>query len=667
MMRVGNSALVTTEKERCRMCYTCVRECPAKAIRVSGFQASVESIRCIGCGNCVRVCSQGAKSIQSALEEVLTLLEGEHPVAAIIAPSFPAEFSDMEPNRLVGMLKQVGFSDVFEVSFGADLVAQEYVKVLQKTKESYIGSTCPSIVSYIEKFHPDLVPHLMPVVSPMIATARVVRQKMGDSTKVVFIGPCVAKKGEARHEEVQDEVNAVLTFAELRDLFALTRTTPENAPLSLFASPRGRLGGIFAVTRGLFETAGLREDILEGSILAAEGNPRFISAIKEFRKGGDSVRLLELLCCNGCIMGVGFSRDEHLLVRRSHVSDYVRHRVKTVTKDEHAAESAEFSHINLERSFSIQDCSLAEPTEEELQLALRSMGKENKEDELNCGACGYQTCREHAVAVFRSLAEPEMCLPYMVVHLRDTVAQLETSNKDLVRVQEALTQTEKLASMGQMAAGIAHEVNNPLGIVLLYANLMLEECLAGSRAREDLEIVVEQANRCKKIVTGLLNFARQNKVFRQRTNMIEFIEKLTQTFNVPENIVVTFENRLRTSSPNANIDADQIQQVMLNLMQNALAAMPSGGTLTLVLRGDSNTITLEVRDTGTGISEENIGKIFDPFFSTKPVGKGTGLGLAVVHGIIKMHQGKITVESNAKPEVGPCGSKFIVNLPRDEV
>jgi signal transduction histidine kinase/Pyruvate/2-oxoacid:ferredoxin oxidoreductase delta subunit len=667
MMRVGNSALVTTEKDRCRMCYTCVRECPAKAIRVSGFQASVESVRCIGCGNCVRVCSQGAKSVQSALEDVLQLLEGEQPVVAIIAPSFPAEFSDMEPNRLVGMLKKVGFADVFEVSFGADLVAQEYVRVLQITKESYIGSTCPSVVSYIEKFHPDLVPHLMPIVSPMIATARVVRKKIGENSKVVFIGPCVAKKGEAKHHEVQDEVNAVLTFAELRDLFSLTKTTVDNSALSTFATPRGRLGGIFAVTRGLFEAAGLREDILEGSILAAEGNPRFISAIKEFRKGGDSVRLLELLCCNGCIMGVGFSRDEHLLVRRSHVSDYVRHRVRTVAREEHATEAAEFNNINLARTFSIQDCSLAEPTEEELLLALRSMGKENKEDELNCGACGYQTCREHAVAVFRSLAEPEMCLPYMVVHLRDTVAQLETSNQDLLRMQEALTQTEKLASMGQMAAGIAHEVNNPLGIVLLYANLMLEECVAGTRTREDLEIVVEQANRCKKIVTGLLNFARQNKVFRQKTNMIEFIEKATQTLNAPENILVIFENRVGPHGPIAHIDADQMLQVMLNLMQNAIAAMPSGGNLTLVVRGDSNTITLEVRDTGTGISEENIGKIFDPFFSTKPVGKGTGLGLAVVHGIIKMHQGKITVESNSRPETGPCGSKFIVNIPRDEI
>jgi signal transduction histidine kinase/iron only hydrogenase large subunit-like protein len=648
------------------MCYTCIRECPAKAIRVSGTQASVEVERCIGCGNCVRVCSQGAKQVHNETEAVLRMLEQKTPVVAILAPSFPAEFFDVEPNRLVGMLKKVGFDEVFEVAFGADLVAHEYTRILASSKGTFIGTTCPAIVAYIEKYHPDLVSHLMPVVSPMIATARVVRKKMGSDTRVVFVGPCIAKKGEARHPEVSGEVDAVLTFSELRNLFDLTNTTAAEARLDCFATPRGGRGGILAVTRGLLDAAGLREDILEGSILAAEGNPRFVSSIKEFKKGGDRVRLLELLCCNGCIMGVGFSRDEELLVRRSYVSEYVRHRVRTMSEEDSSEELHDYSTIPLEREFLVQDCRIDEPDASTLAATLRAMGKERREDELNCGACGYATCREHAVAVCRGLAETEMCLPYMVVHLRETVAQLETSNVDLRKVREVLSQTEKLASMGQMAAGIAHEVNNPLGIVLLYANILLEECKRDETNRDDLEIIVEQANRCKKIVTGLLNFARQNKLFRQTCNVRELVDRAVRSFTPPDEIAVFIENRIADGNFFANIDADQMLQVLANLMQNAAAAMSQGGTLTLVLRGDFNSVTFEVRDTGVGISEENIQKIFEPFFSTKPVGKGTGLGLAVVHGIVKMHQGKISVESNARPERGPCGSKFVVTIPRDE-
>lgn len=226
-------------------------------------------------------------------------------------------------------------------------------------------------------------------------------------------------------------------------------------------------------------------------------------------------------------------------------------------------------------------------------------------------------------------------------------------------------QSEKLASMGQLAAGVAHEVNNPLGIVLMYAHLLLEENGGNGQLRDDLETIVEQADRCKRIVSGLLNFARQNKTICQPTNVIELVQDTIKTVNLPDEITVT--TILELDEPVAEIDREQIAQLLVNLFTNAQSAMPSGGELTVAVRGDDANVHLSVRDTGVGIPEENLSKIFDPFFTTKQIGKGTGLGLAVLYGIVKMHRGSVKVQSNTDPEKGPCGTVFSVTLPRFEM
>ena len=220
-----------------------------------------------------------------------------------------------------------------------------------------------------------------------------------------------------------------------------------------------------------------------------------------------------------------------------------------------------------------------------------------------------------------------------------------------------------MASMGQLAAGIAHEVNNPLGVVLMYAHLLLDDCPKNSPTGDDLRMIVEQADRCKKIVAGLLHFARQNKLVRSPIDLRELTERALRTIEIPANIEVRIEHDL--ADPIAEIDRDQIVQVLTNLISNAVAAMePAGGTLTLRSSGDADRVRLVVRDTGVGIPEENRKKIFEPFFTTKPMGKGTGLGLAVTYGIVKLHSGDIFVESQSDPAAGPTGTAFTVTLPR---
>ncbi|MEI8374375.1 MAG: [Fe-Fe] hydrogenase large subunit C-terminal domain-containing protein [Planctomycetota bacterium] len=658
-------AYITTVEERCRMCYTCVRECPVKAIRITEGQAQVIGERCIACGNCVRVCSQGAKLLRSTSHEVRALLNSGARVAACVAPSFPAEFVDIDHTQLVGMLRELGFNLVVEVAFGADLVAREYWELLLVCNgHRYISTTCPAIITYVERYYPELVPFLAPIVSPMIATARALKEIHDKELKIVFIGPCIAKKMEAQGKSVAGEIDAAITFAELRELFAEASIDPDLVEPSDFDPPQGGVGGLFPISRGVLQAANLREDLLTGEIVATQGRSHVLEAIKEFADGDLGAKLLELLCCEGCIMGAGLTNDLPLFNRRRRVRTYVNARMKTCDHECWQHDMQEMSRLNLSRTFQANDQRIPVPAHGEIEEIMHRIGKWVPADELNCGACGYDTCREHAVAIHKRLAETEMCLPHTIDQLRMALREVESSHVQLAVAQEALLQSEKLASMGQLAAGIAHEVNNPLGVVLMYAHLLLDDCEPQSKMREDLVMIAEQADRCKKIVAGLLHFARQNKVVRIFNDLRELINRAMLTIPVTENVTVNIKHGL--ADPMVEVDRDQIVQVLMNLVSNALAAMESGGALTIATEGDEHNVRLIVRDTGVGIPPENIKKVFDPFFTTKQMGKGTGLGLAVTYGIVKMHNGDIRVQSQADPAAGPTGTTFTVTLPRKE-
>jgi C4-dicarboxylate-specific signal transduction histidine kinase len=389
-----------------------------------------------------------------------------------------------------------------------------------------------------------------------------------------------------------------------------------------------------------------------------------LDAIKEFAEGDLGARLLEVLCCEGCITGPGMTSDLSPFNRRRQVRHYVCHRIDHLDRAQWTAAMERFGDLDLHRTYHADDQRIATPAQADLVPIMHRMGKFEPCDELNCGACGYDTCLEHAVAIYKNLAESEMCLPNTIDQLRVALKEVEASHSQLAAAQEALVQSEKLASMGQLAAGIAHEVNNPLGVVLMYSHLLLDECDAKSKMREDLAMVAEQADRCKKIVAGLLHFARQNKVCRAACNLDELVDRTMRTAAVPDGITAEIEHGL--ADPTAEIDRDQIVQVLTNLLSNAVAAMPGGGRLTIRTSGDEDRVRIAVADTGIGIPPDNIKKIFDPFFTTKEMGKGTGLGLAVTYGIIKMHSGDIRVESQADPSRGPTGTTFTVTLPRKE-
>lgn len=661
-----------TVKDRCRVCYTCVRGCPAKAIRILDRQAEIVADRCIGCGNCVRVCGRGAKKVVNTVPDVEALLATSSKVAALVAPSFPAEFFDIidgdDAQVWVGMLRSLGFGLVNEVGFGADLVAHRYRQLLEGRArgQRYIATTCPAVVGYVERYWPDLVGQLAPLVSPMVATARVLRALHGPDLRTVFIGPCLAKKVEASMEELAGEVDAAITFAELRAMFLSRGITPARVTPSDFDAPHPGTGTLFPLNRGLFQAAGISEELDSTEAIAAHGGPAsFVTAIEEFAGGNLDFGLLEVLCCNGCVSGPGMTSSEKPFARRARVAKYANESKHSRDSGEWQASMARFADLDLSRTFLPFDQRTAMPSEDEIGRILRSMGKESEVDELDCKACGYSTCREHATAIYRGLAETTMCLPYVIERFDHTVRQLSESNQQLENAQEQLMHSERLASMGQLAAGVAHELNNPLGVVLLYAHLLRDEAGEGSSIRKELSLISDQATRCKRIVSDLLDFARENKLLLEQLRVEELIKRSLAGLPLPDNVEIALE--LGHRHPECECDPAQMIQVLTNLYSNAFAAMPDGGKLTIATREEGERLIISVHDSGTGIAPENLKQIFQPFFTTKQIGKGTGLGLAVVYGIVKMHRGDIGVESNADPARGPTWTRFKVSIPHNQV
>ncbi len=665
------SAIIQTIRQNCRRCYSCVRACPAKAIRIVDGQASVVPERCIGCGSCTLVCSQNAKAYASSVENVQRMLATGAPVAALIAPSFPADPLGYDPGRLVGALAEVGFRYVVEVAYGADLVSAQYAKLLSKHETGVrIATACPSVVEYVRKYNPDMVDSLVPIVSPMIASALAVQAEHGADVGCVFIGPCIAKKLEARDPLLPPVVAQVLTFEELGRLLArssVSVTDPNIVPRP-FDPPHPALGRLFPLAGGLVKTARLeRDSFVNPEILVLTGADETADVLATLTPDQKEPLIIEAMMCRGCYSGPGLSARDPRLARKRKLKEHVRAHLDGARECEAAAAVPEISGIKLERTFTRDDKRLRTPTEEDIRLILAHTNKFSREDELNCGACGYATCREKAIGVYRELAEEAMCLPFMIEQAERVCHELKVPWPELREVHRHLINTEKLASMGQMAAGVAHELNNPLGTIILYTTILSRKLGDRPELKHDVDLLVTEAQRCKKIIGMLLDFARQSRLHLERTPVSQLLARaVEESLFAAEPGGTSIEIDCEPSSADLEIDVDRDQfgQVLVNLIKNGIEAMEDKkGTIRLgaAPAADPTRIRMTVSDEGRGIPAEARDKVFQPFFTTKSIGKGTGLGLPIAYGIVKMHRGSIWFES----EVGK-GTTFIIELPKTQ-
>lgn len=649
--------IVTTIGQRCKRCYSCIRECPARAIRVINGQAVVIEDRCICCGHCVKVCSQNAKKVLNYNDVVLNqILPGDNAVV-ILAPSFPASFPK-NYGKIATALRKIGFKMVTEAAFGADLISGMYSQYLEKnTDGTIISSACPAVYNWIEKYYVDMVPSLAKVVSPMIAMGRFIKKNFGNDTKVVFIGPCIAKKSEAYDFEVKDAIDTVLTFKELKELFTELDIDLDQLKDSDLDQPHAYMGKVYPLTGGLLKTTEVHGDILEKEIIVVEGKSHVGEILHEIADKKIKAKFIDILFCEGCISGPGMDSNLNFYSRREKVINYINRNINSFDKREWKSNLYNNRDINLERSFHARNQRKPTPSEEVIKEILSRTNKFDKTHELNCGSCGYPSCREYAIAIAKELAEEDMCLPYLI-------EKLEQANIEIKEAHEQLSSAEKLASIGQLAAGVAHEINNPLGSIMLYASMLkrkIEKAAEDQQSAEDLKLIIDEANRCKNIVSNLLNFARQGRLKVGEININNLLLDVIKLIQVNPD----FSGISISINDNSDIsiiegDKDQLKQVLLNLINNACEALETSEVkkIDLNLSTDNNRIIIEVKDSGCGIPEENINKIFTPFFTTKKIGKGTGLGLAITYGIIKMHRGDIRVTSTLGN-----GTSFTITLP----
>ncbi len=390
---------LTLKKSNCKNCYKCIRHCPVKAIRFSGNQAHIIGNECILCGQCFVVCPQNAKEIVDETEKVKVLLQSGSPVIVSLAPSFVANYDGAGINSMRKALKQLGFYDVEETAIGATIVKNEYERMIEEEeRDVIISSCCHSINLLIQKHYPSALPYLADVVSPMQAHCNDIKQRYMNA-KTVFIGPCVAKKDEAEHYE--GIVDAVLTFEELTEWLKSENIEIEQEKDNDICS-RARF---FPTTGGVLKT--MAQENTGFTYLALDGVENCIAALKDIESGKIHKCFIEMSACVGSCMGGPVMEKYH---HTETVRDYIAIAQYAGEKD---FEVSQPKAIELKKHFAFIEQRLPTPSEQEINSVLRQMGKFKPSHELNCGSCGYNTCREKAVAIIQGKAESSMCLPFL--------------------------------------------------------------------------------------------------------------------------------------------------------------------------------------------------------------------------------------------------------------
>lgn len=392
------SECLTLKKSNCKNCYKCIRHCPVKSIRFSGNQAHIIGNECILCGQCFVVCPQNAKQIVDETEKVKVLIQSGAPVYASVAPSFIANYQGIGINGIRKALIKLGFAGAEETALGATVVKTEYEKMLADgTKDILISSCCHSVNLLIQKYYPSLLPYLADVMSPMQAHCSDIKKRFPDA-KTVFIGPCVSKKDEAEHYE--GIVDAVLTFEELTEWLKAERIDLE-ADLDVDDESRARF---FPTTGGILKTMANRTP--DYTYMAIDGVDNCIAALKEIEQGNVHKCFIEMSACAGSCVGGPVMEKYHRspIIDYQSVADYAGKKDFKVTQPD---------SLDLKKHFEPIERRYGAPSESEIQDILKKMGKNRPEDELNCGSCGYDTCREKAIAIYHGKAEISMCLPYL--------------------------------------------------------------------------------------------------------------------------------------------------------------------------------------------------------------------------------------------------------------
>ncbi|TEB14027.1 Iron hydrogenase 1 [Pelotomaculum sp. FP] len=412
--------LIKTNDAKCRDCYKCVRHCPVKAISIKSNQdesqvhVKVLDESCIHDGLCTSICPQKAKVVVSLLEKVKELLNSESGmVVASVAPSFPSAIPLDDPGLFPSLLRRLGFSYVGQTAVGAELIALEHRRL--NAPGPVISSACPVVVNLVEQYYPHLIPYLSPLVSPMVAHGRYLKTRFPGCT-VVFIGPCIAKIGEAMSEEVRDAVDYVLGFNEVWDWIKEENVDLKEIPKAGFDGYTPGPARLFPVEGGQLLASYMSTDIIDRGVQAVSGLDNCTTLFKNFTPATIEQRpgFTELLACSGgCLGGPCAASADDIYLKRIKLMDYYSYNVQWEQPLNQRMEKLSMPADLLYRKYRDRKVNLPVPDEGQIKDILAMSDKFEPGDELNCGACGFDTCREKAIAVYQGKAEPQMCIPFM--------------------------------------------------------------------------------------------------------------------------------------------------------------------------------------------------------------------------------------------------------------
>ena len=519
---------LTLKKSNCKSCFRCVRKCPVKAIRFSGNQAHIIGNECILCGNCVVQCPQNAKEIADGIEKVRVLLQSGDPVVVSLAPSFVANYGGIGIESMRRAIKKLGFYDVEETAIGATIVKREYERLIkEEERDIIITSCCHSVNLLIQKRFPECLEYLADVMSPMQAHCSNIKKRI-PNVKTVFIGPCVAKKDEAEYYE--GIVDAVLTFEELDKMLGEAYITLEQESDSNEDS-RARF---FPTTGGVLKT--MAQDAPGYTYLAVDGVENCMTALKDIASGKIHKCFIEMSACIGsCIGGPVMNRSGKPLV-----SDYMKIASYAGARDFDVAQP---DAAELKKNFSAIEHKLPMPSESEIMSVLRQMGKFKPEDELNCGTCGYNSCRDKAIAIIQGKAEISMCLPFLkdkAESFSDTIVK-NTPNALIVLNENLEVQQINNAARKIMNIRAASDVLGEPVVRILDPTLFAQVKMSGRNIRNRRTYLAEYQKYVEQTVVYDADSRMLIGIMRDITDEVEAQEKKEsisrQTVEVADKVV----------------------------------------------------------------------------------------------------------------------------------
>ena len=395
--------------KNCKKCYACIRVCPVNAIKIKDGQASIIEERCIVCDECYRACPQKHKLSKSQVPIVKHFIKNKEKVVASIAPSFASVFWKYS-HKIPSVLRYLGFSYVEESLVAAQPIIDEYFKYINKNDDkNYITTLCPSVINLVEKHYPQLIDNLIPVISVVSCHGRIIKEKYGHNAKVVFIGPCLGEKYEAIYEE---GIDAVITLEELKIWINQENISFDNfeeTPFDAISNYNKVFPFISENTNYFYDCSKNKE------VVSVDGQEDCIKTLKAMINNRMSNVVFDMnFCKNGCLQGSGIEDDDiSPYEKRENIEIYSKQYKEIYGNKKDNSYDNIIKNINLERKFKSKHVPLKEPSEKELKEILKSMGKFARMDEINCKACGYESCRDKARAVYNGYADISMCLPYM--------------------------------------------------------------------------------------------------------------------------------------------------------------------------------------------------------------------------------------------------------------